>query len=270
VISEFFAPHPFLPSGDGYHYGQYIEVYNNSDTAIYLDGKLIGRGPWYWFAFPVPGRSCPETDRWRNDPEGIWSRFITAFPGRGRDYPLPPGAAVAIATDAIDHSAIFPGLLDLRGAGFEFIGTNDVDNPSVPNMVNLGPEFGIVGHQPIPWGVSDEVFYLADTVDLASLPYAVLPSYPEPQPRIPRSKILDVLGTRLTPEAEAGLSVVRCYPQINRVFDLQPTPLIDASKLYGIARRVFTRLPDGRVILLRTKNSLNDFIAQEPRPGEVP
>ena len=160
--------------------------------------------------------------------------------------------------------------VERRGAGFEFIGTNDVDNPSVPNMVNLGPEFGIVGHQPIPWGVSDGIYYVADTVDLSSLPREAVPSFPAPIPRIPRARIVDVLSTRSTAELDATFRTVRCPRHINEVFDLQSVPLVDESKLYTIARRVFTRLPDGRAILLRTKNSANDFFAETPTPGRVP
>jgi hypothetical protein len=57
-------------------------------------------------------------------------------------------------------------------------------------------------------------------------------------------------------------------------------PSIDAAQarvianwsvdLRSIARRSIASLPDGRALLLRTKNSANDFVAATPTPGVVP
>ena len=113
----------------------YFEVYNNSDTTIYLDGKLWGLGWEYNYDFPY--WPCAQTERVRNDPDGIWTRFVLRFPGRGTDYPLARGATALVAREAIDHSAIYPWQPDLSHANFEWpVGVN---NPDVPNLQDIGP-----------------------------------------------------------------------------------------------------------------------------------
>ena len=57
----------------------------------------------------------------RNDPQGIWADRIFRFPGRGTDYPLPPGSIALIAKSAIDHRQLYPfaGVIcGLRGHGY--------------------------------------------------------------------------------------------------------------------------------------------------------
>lgn len=45
VISELFHAQP-LSGVTFYNTGQYIEFYNNGDTTIYMDGKILARGLW--------------------------------------------------------------------------------------------------------------------------------------------------------------------------------------------------------------------------------
>ena len=283
VISEMYLSWPF--KGVKYYFAEYIELYNNSDTTIYLDGKLLGKGPgWprdYSQGPSGRGASCEVSVPIQNDPDGLWSVFFYAFPGSGRDHPVGPGGTVVIAVDAIDHRFFDPRLADLSGADFEFIGFNDVDNPSVPNMLDVGAkqDGGFLGHGMLFASNPDLILFVADAVDLSAVPRARMPVPLDDvfAPRIPREQILDVFASTQTPATEAagesaGYLAPPCPAFINPVFDRQRAELLGASLGYtGIARRVFTTLPDGRVVLLRTRSSANDFIGETPlTPGAVP
>jgi hypothetical protein len=274
VISELSLPLPWLPAGYEYRYGQFIELYNNSDTTIYLDGKVLVRGLIHGVR-DCDHYPCDEMEEWQADPDGIWTKLIEAFPGSGRTYPLAPGGTAVVATDAIDHRTIHPGLQDLSRAEYEFIGSADVDNPSAANMRTLGKPYGggILTHG-LDFGLTDVVTVLAEPVDVSSLPKGNVPRMASPEHwRIPGEKILDVLTASPTPEQEANQTFLspQCPRYIHENFDRQRAAVIDHSRLDGIQRRVFATLPDGRKILLRTKTSSSDFLARYPAtPGFIP
>ena len=101
---------------------QYVEVYNNADTTVYLDGKILASAFWYVWESSLDETSldnCEEFRRWRLDPEGIWSEGHLRFPGSGREYALTPGQARVVAMQAIDHREVAPelGFPDLSQAG---------------------------------------------------------------------------------------------------------------------------------------------------------
>lgn len=274
VISEVYIGEPRLPSGEFYSIATYIELYNNSDTIIYLDGKVLVKGMIFGVRDRNETFNCETMARWQFDPEGIWTgRFIEAFPGSGRQYPLAPGRAVVVATDAVDHRPILAGLPDLSRANFEFIGSADVDNPSVPNMVRLGREFVLLGHGGLLFGTLDFVFAVADSLDVASLLKEDVPGALSPEHwQVPRKKILDVVTIAMTPELEAALGAgPQCPTYVHESFDRQQAPLSQGPEsLFAIARRVLGVTPDGRNILQRTKTSSLDLTRLNMTPGSVP
>jgi len=268
VISELYGSYVQGTSGGSYVTGDFIELYNNSDTTIYLAGKVIILGI-VWLCDFQNERGCAEMEKWREDPDGIWTRWVYAFPSSGNVY-LDPGEAVVVATDAIDHQALYPQLLDLSDADFEFMGPNDVDNPRVVNMITQGDHWDttIHGHG-LYFSWPPLIVAVADPVDLNSLPVDYLPVETPRFWRIPAEEVLDVLVAARTPEDEATANWKQCPRLIHERFDRQPAPLLDLRALTGIQRRVFTTLPDGRKILLRTKTSARDFLAGAPSPGFV-
>jgi hypothetical protein len=274
VISEFSVTVARLASGNDYVYGDFIELYNNSDTTIYLDGKVLVRG-FIHGARGSDASPCDVHEPWQNDPEGIWTRYIEAFPGAGRNHPLAPGRTAVVATDAIDHREFHPDLQDLSRAEFEFIGPADVDNPSAANMRTLGEVWGggILTHG-LDFGLTDVVTVVANPVDVGSLPQENIPLLLSPEHwRIPGEKILDVLTASPTPAQEANMTFLppQCPRYIHENFDRQRAAVLDPNRLGGVQRRLFATLPDGRKILLRTKTSSSDFVARYPAtPGFIP
>jgi hypothetical protein len=263
VISEAYLP--IIAEVFRYENGQYIEVHNNSFDTLYLDGKVLGRSiPW------VSGtldNSCADFARWMEDPEGIWTRFIWAFPGNGRSYPLAPGQSAIVATDAIDHRVVREDLLDLSSADFEFIGSeaNDVNNPAVPDMAEF-PGFSNFGDEVVAHGprwIGEISIFLAEPFDIDSLPRDNLPVQTPLHVRIPRANIIDVLTSGSTPERQ---SRPYCPNFVHPSFDARFAELVDHSTAHSLVRKA---LVPGLGLLQRTKVSAVDFYQAPPTPGRV-
>lgn len=127
IISEIYACGP--PGSGLYYHDKYVEVFNQSDTVLYLDKKMIA----------VVYTNSNTGLHYRDDPEFIHSKSIWIFPGTGSDYPIQPGQFVLCAEDAIDHRLNAPNSVDLSHADFEFYKDDapDIDNPAIPNMIKI-------------------------------------------------------------------------------------------------------------------------------------
>jgi len=272
VISEWSFNNRFFPGIGSYRYGGFLELYNNSDTTVYLDGVLLVNGHEKSTHQPGTFADCNLYKPYQNDPDGVWSQFMQAFPGTGRDYPLAAGKTVVVATDAIDHRPISAGELDLRGAHFEFIGSADVDNPQVPNMVERGVREAFFGHGLI-MGTS-----LA-TVTGVSLPRAAatfvranLPPNATEHVRIPRQDILDVFTSISTWMSRQQPPIGVCPELVHASMDRQYATLQQDSEhdwAVSFSRRVLRTLPNGQHVLQYTRNSANDFQRTPHTPGVV-
>jgi hypothetical protein len=123
-----------------YVYDQFIELYNSSDSVKYLDGIIIIR----FSGNTSPGQKGPGADEGNDgDIDGVSN--IYKFPGEAgeKNYPFFPKTFIIIASDAINHKESVPGSIDLSNADWEFYNqysVNDIDNPSVPNLINLRPD----------------------------------------------------------------------------------------------------------------------------------
>ena len=273
VISEIFAAYPPLAGGGWYSNGQYIELFNNSDTAIYLDGKIIARA--MGGGRDSPNFPCDPVEYLRNDPDGIWSQLIYAVPGSGPDNVLRPRESVVIATDGIDHQQFVPELFDLTNAGFEFVGPSDVDNPAVPNMLVLGPtDFAPINQgDGLKFDGGSVVIFIAEPVDVSTLPRVDVAAFNVPEHRrIPRERILDVVSYSYTPEIEAASTFLAplCAQLVHANFDRQHAAIFAAEAIESMIRRHFGSSTAGTLTLQRTRTSSRDFMRAPPSPGWVP
>ena len=276
VISEVHDWSPRVTSGPSVQYGQaeYIEIYNNSDSTIYLDGKILGDGFWYVWESSLNESSldnCTEFESWRMDPDGVWSEKHLRFPGTGREYPLAPHEARVVASQAIDHGEVHPGLglPDLSTADFEVVGTGqDVDNPAVPNMEHAGfrPSVDALGR-----GLVHTYFtpFIADNVDPESLPTDKLPLRDPDYRRFPAATILDLITVYKDPATLDWDNRV-CDHLVSPVFDRQAAPISDGLAGDAVHRRVLGETLDGRAILQRTRTSAVDLLRGPRSPGRVP
>jgi hypothetical protein len=256
VVSERFS---YSAEVNGFYTAaHYIEVYNNSDTTIYLDGIVLFRTSF--------AALCAELSPLRLDETGVWLGSLHRFPGTGRDYPIRSGEAKVLAVDAIDHRVIAQELPDMSTAEFEFIGdAGDPNNPFAADMIRLLGFSGGHGGQLS----SDQLIGLAlpsagDTTLLEKTTYLDSKYF-----KVPRDAILDVLSVDLSPERFALRqsvfpNVQRCVPFIATVFDLSPALLGDGTLAVAIARKTLTRTSSGMEILQRTRNSSRDLERAQP------
>ena len=266
VISEIFPYRPGPPIF--YAYGTYLELFNNSDSTIYLDGMVLFRtNPQLHTTVWGP---CSQNEQLRADSTAVWARLLWTFPGTGKDFSIASGRARVIAMDAMNHASASPqtAQVDLAGADFEQFGTEaDIDNPFVPNLENLRAGAGAFGRG---WPLESEVSY-GVSLPLGSTPLDSSSALRRQSDgltttlyRVPRSRVLDVVSFNYTPEvlaslAQRGSTVTSCDPWLGKSFDQSPAYLVDFVDVRAIARRSLGRTSDGREILQRTQASARDF-----------
>jgi hypothetical protein len=251
-------------AGVSYIWFGYVELYNNSDETIYLDGHVLGR-------FQSHSRrslnDCSWHLRYTDDPAGIWARWFQRIPGSGTQYPLAPGATALVAQDAIDHTVVDADFLDLRNADFEFRTSSDPDNPGVPDMIDYGTRASLFnGIQFLP-GSSPP--FLAAPFDRDALTRArvLTPDIDDEFVHIPREAVLDawtwIIGNPSTP-------VDICSVAVNPVFNRMPYHYRQDNTVGHLSsqqRRVVGTTPSGRKILLDTRTSSVDLVTAPHTPG---
>ena len=137
VIEELFISPTYNPeTKKSYKYGeQYIKITNNSDVTLYADGLGIAESAL------LCNMKQDYVDK-NAIKDLLPVGFLSIIPGDGTTYPVKPGASIIIANDALDHSKVFSGAVDLSHANFEIydLSSNpkfqDTDNPEVPNLIS--------------------------------------------------------------------------------------------------------------------------------------
>jgi hypothetical protein len=268
LIEEFSWYPVLLPGGTGYYDGGFIELYNNSDTTVYLDGMTIGQ-PMEIFNNFDPPFQCSTFETYRNDPTGIWAQMHFMFPGTGRDYPLAPGRLTVVAQDAIDHRAIYPGLPDLSGAQFEFLGPADVDNPASVNLIDRSYDSGN------PHGMthiaSGGTFFLASKVDHSQLATGRDPRSSRIIYKYPASTILDLFSTVFAVNGHPEWPY--CSELVNKAFDREFGRFLtgdDTTEFkFSEVRKIIGTTADGRPIVQSSRSSAADFVKGPLTPGRM-
>jgi hypothetical protein len=278
VISEWSFFGEGIPGVGGYDYGGYLELENNSDTTVYLDGLVIGSA--YTQATEIaPPQTCAAKEIYTDDPDGIWTWQLDTLPGTGHTYPLAPGAVSVIATDAIDHRGASPVEgLDLSHADFESIGTADPDNPAVPNTVSfLYPwEFK---HGLYLNDILYEVAFVALPVDTTALPKAVS-GFGSELMRVPRANILDVMSIVFPRDTVYSFQYgggTWCAHLVHPEFERRPAPLLETHigtepdlGRWSVQRKVAYTRANGRKILQHTRTTDADFFLGLRTPFQLP
>jgi len=123
-----------------FFYDQFIELYNASDSVKYLDGMMVMR----FSGNNEDGALGPGADE-GNDGDIDGAVYVFKFPGKPGEtnYPFPPKTFLVLAQDAINHKTTVSTSVDLSGADWEFYNqysSIDIDNPNVPNLLNMRSE----------------------------------------------------------------------------------------------------------------------------------
>jgi hypothetical protein len=212
VINEIYSSGPV--NDIFYIFDQFIELYNPTDSIKYLDGIIVMR---------VSGNNeglGPGADEGNDgDIDGI--TYIYKFPGNPgeKNYPIYPKQFVVIASKAIDHRKFVSTSIDLSNADWEFYNQyspNDVDNPNVPNLINLRPDrtsdfllaltsdiVVIATGEDIKWEDGIDINTIIDGVEYQSSPHPI--NKKTLDPRVDR-------GYVLSPPRYSGKSMQRKSP----------------------------------------------------------
>jgi len=118
-----------------YFSDQFIELYNNSDETIYLDGLCIG--DLHGVSGVINPNDAPSL--LTQDRDHVYVSNVWRVPGSGQQHPLLPGESIIIAQDGVNHKEFNPNSpVDLSGADWETYNERpdgrDADNPDVPNL----------------------------------------------------------------------------------------------------------------------------------------
>lgn len=271
VVSELFG---YAGVTVPYNWGSYLEVFNASDTTIYLDGVLLAE-TWGGMHLADTDRPC-ETFNYakRMDSTAIWVNLVWSFPGSGRDFPIRAGEAKVVAIDALNHAEAAPnmGNNDLSRADFEQHGSDaDIDNPFVPDMVRVrgGPGFFGRGY-PFSFGLAYVLTLPSAIRQLEPGTLDVLAGGEFPVYRVSRDQILDVAGILGTVESLVATGYYSgggrdCRsPFMSPVFERDPSQIAEYTIPKAIARKSLGRTASGVELLQRTRTSSRDFEYAEP------
>jgi len=199
---------------------------------------------------------------------------MIAFPGSGAEFPIGPGESRVVAVSAIDHSFAHPDLGDLSDADFEIPGTGFADNPSVPDMVDVGLEpfrisFGSGSHTPlIP---STTAYFLAEPQTPVDLPIAHRAFGGRGFVIVPAPTLIDVAAlTIVYPDSDREFGP--CVPVVHPSFDryeggFMPVVLGVEEPRLSFQRQVL-RYSDGHATLADASVRAADFILADLTPGE--
>jgi hypothetical protein len=263
VISEWYAYAPPTATYGGHPWGQYVEIYNNSDTTIYLDGKIFGKMVENTL-YNGTTFSCAYTAGMRMTTRGLWTRTAVRFPGNGQDNPLLAGKAVVIATDAVDHRPYNASLLDLSDADFEFVASaGDVDNPASKNLLPITFFSGAEGHGPSFF--ASDLLFIADATPDAGIKDSTFEGIVLIK-LIPR--ILDVVAQEY--QSTFPGTPPMCRPLVLPQIERDPGRLINEDQSAAMQRPVVGMSVLGNPILQRTRSSSRDFVFGSPSPRAVP
>jgi hypothetical protein len=272
VISEIFGN--YGPTIGAYSFGGYVEVYNNADTTVFLDGFVIAQEAPVHSESGLPGFGCSDLPRVRRlDASNVYVLSTMAFPGTGRDYSIRAGEAKVIATDAVNHAAAAPLLdqVDLSRAPFEsYFSEGDVDNPESVNMLRLFGSTGGLGRGPSYFSGGKMHILLRPGAVAASTTVetpagGVRPDLKWTLLRVPRSEVIDVAALEYSP-LSFGFenNSAACVPWTSPMHDRAPAALVHYTQKKSITRVGIGRTADGREILQRTGNSSRDFKWADP------
>ncbi len=237
----------------------YVELFNNSDEVVYVDGKYLAlaesRSPAAYLA--------------SDNPDYIYTRQICLFPGNGTDYPVAPGKSLLIAArSARDHTRNASNSVDLSQADFEVKDTDGTGNPDIKALPVYSSSTALKFFNLIAGG-PNALFLFETDEEVLEWPEFYTPgsSVGERFRRVPVSTVIDGVEV-LKNNAGTGpnLSLKRLQPFIDAGFTY-----ISATSGYvneSVERKVST-ISNGRIILQDTNNSTNDFVViSGPVPGK--
>ncbi len=237
-------------SNRNYRTDSFVEIFNNSDEVVYLDGKYLA----------LTESMSPAAYLAKDNPDYIYTRQICRFPGEGNEYPLEPGKSIVIATrSARDHTTSASNSVDLSDAEFEVKEIDGTGNPEIKALPVISSSAPIKYLNLLSNG-SNAVFIFETEENILDWPEFFAPGKTSGERfrRVPVNTVLDGVESLMN-NASTGPDVnLKRFPNI-----------IDAgfgyiNSISGYTNEVLERKVSGmdgdRLVLQDTNNSTDDFV----------
>lgn len=235
----------------------YVEIFNNSDEVVYIDGKYLG------LAESVSPAAYPA----KENPDSIYLRQICRFPGAGSDYPVEPGKSVLVAAkSARNHTESASTSIDLSTADFEVKVIEGSGNPDIPMLPIISNSTSIQTLNLLSGGPNAVILFETDE-DVLSWPevYQRGKTSGEMFRRIHKSVVVDGVECLKKPaQTDPDVNTKRLQSDIDAGYAVITS--VNGYNHESIERKV-SRVEGGRVYLVDTNNSSADFvICTDPTP----
>lgn len=255
IIKEIYFGGCMTDDGITYNSDNYLSLYNNSGTTVWLDSLCLG--------FVAPMTSSSKSNFVKEDGSLMdllpVAMMAWQIPGSGKDYPLNPGEEAIFAVNAIDHETRHPQSVDLSKARFAFYNINlSMQEPPAPGVTLLnqiwkgpGEAYGLVpngGPAMILFRIpGDAVTYASDASHLQQDPVTHTGLY---HLMIHKDWVLD------------GIECIKSKSSVNkRLTDNIDAGFVCQETLYSglsVCRKI-EKTTDGIVIYQDTNNSSEDM-----------
>jgi len=263
VIKEIFFTGTRTPEDKAYNGDKYFVLYNNSDSTLFADGLVLAQS------------SFLTTTKQDYTPDIMSEAFTTGttidgvvmIPGSGTTYPVEPGQSIVIANNAINHLEYNANSLDLSKADFELelIPSINVDNPAVPNLINItgamtmhdrGFKSYVLAR--LPEDMTTDTFKEQNQYSY-SYTTAIGTQKTQNAYKIPNEWIIDAVNLSVEDE----FSWIVTAPSLDMGWTYCGKTSSDKNR-YGksVRRIVLSTAENGREILKDTNNSTKDFLPE--------
>ena len=235
----------------------YVEIFNNSDEIMYIDGKYLG------LAESVSPAAYPANE----NPDSIYLRQICKFPGAGSEHPIQPGGSIVIAAkSARNHQESALNTVDLSHADFEVKVMEGSGNPDVPMLPIISNSTKIQTLNLISGGPNAVVLFETDE-DVLSWPevYQRGKTSGEMFRRIHKSVVIDGVECLKKPaQTDPDVNTKRLQAEIDAGYIT--ITAINGNNHESVDRKV-SRYENGRYYLTDTNNTSADFVVcTDPTP----
>jgi hypothetical protein len=235
----------------------YIEIFNNSDEPVCIDGKYLG------LAESVSPAAYPASE----NPDSIYMRQICRFPGNGSEYPIQPGGSIVIAAkSARNHQESALNTVDLSHADFEVKVIEGSGNPDVPMLPIISNSTKIQTLNLLTGGPNAVVLFETDE-DVLSWPevYQRGKTSGELFRRIHKSVVIDGVECLKKPaQTDPDVNTKRLQAEIDAGYIT--ITAVNGNNHESVDRKV-SRFENGRYYLTDTNNTSADFVVcTDPTP----
>lgn len=254
ILKEIYYCGSKTPSGGSYFRDQFYEIYNNSESTVYVDHLCFGT------LLPMTATALVYHWKVENPENYVYYDKIWQIPGSGTDYPLQPGESIIIAQMAANHriAKLNPACpVNLISAEFETFLTTNVfisDNPAINMEIAFWPGYRTPQWLTTVFGAAYAMFFPSSPINPNT--------FVQPEGRTNKGKNILI---------EDIVDAVECVNDATKMQLKRMPTVLDAGAAYvagtycgqSISRRIKEVKPDGRCIYWDTNNTTEDFQINE-------